>query len=154
MFTTRAARSDDLDPILELLPRLADYPLPNRRESEMFWRDDAALVAKWARGDAPDTHVRVAVDDHDHPVGTAIISLRDDMFSKERCAHLEVVVVAPEADGKGLGRTLIDEVEHVARDHGATIMSLHVLGNNARARHVYDELGFDEEMIRAVKFLD
>ena len=32
-------------------------------------------------------------------------------------------------------------------------MSLHVLGNNERARYIYRTLGYDEEMIRAVKFL-
>lgn len=152
--TTRPGKPEDRDRILSLLPRLADYELPDRRTSEMFWSDDAELVRSWAGGGAPDTHIRVAVDDADVAVAVGIITIGPDKFSREPCAHLEVIVVAPEADGQGLGRILIDELCGLSIELGATIMSLHVLGQNERARHIYRQLGFSEEMIRAVKFLD
>ena len=152
-FLTRAAHLDDVAAILELLPRLADYPLPTNRTSEMFWSDDADLVRRWSTGDAPETFVRVGVDVEDSLVAVGIVSLREDMFSKDLAAHLEVVVVAEVADGSGLGRRLIAELEIESRERGAVLMTLHVLGNNERARYVYGSLGYDEEMIRAVKFL-
>ena len=119
----------------------------------MFWSSDAELVERWASGAAPETHVRVGVDHSDAPIAVGMITIGSDTFSKAVCAHLEVIVLHAVADGSGLGRNIIGELEDDARSLGATIMSLHVLGNNTRARHVYQKLGFDEELIRAVKFL-
>ncbi len=119
----------------------------------MFWSDDAELVRRWSTGEAPDTFLRVAVDVEDSPVAVGVVSLREDLFSKDLCAHLEVVVVAEVADGSGIGRRLIAELELESRERGAVLMTLHVLGNNQRARYIYSTLGYDEEMIRAVKFL-
>lgn len=158
-FTTRAATAADLDAMLALLPRLADYELPANRTSDMFWQGDAELLRTWstepvnADGTAGVVTVRVGVNVDDTPVAVAIVSLNDDHFSHELNAHLEVLVVAPEADGHRVGRTLIAEMETWSAAQGAQTMSLHVLGNNHRARAVYAKIGFDEEMIRAIKFL-
>jgi len=48
---------------------------------------------------------------------------------------------------------LIGEAETEAANRGAATMSLNVLGNNSRARHVYQKLGYTEEMIHCVRFL-
>lgn len=154
VFTTRSALVGDVPAILDLMPRLADYELPDRRTPEMFWVDDAGLVQLWADGSAPHAHLRVGVDDDQRVLGFAMITLGRDKFSGVPCAHLEVVVVDPIVDGTGLGRQLITDIQADARSMGAEIMSLHVMRNNRRARHVYQQLGFDEEMIRSVAFLD
>lgn len=152
LVTTRWATPDDVDAVVALLPRLADYELPENREPEMFWGSDAELARRWARGEAPDSVIKVGC------VGevvkaAAIVTFNADHFSGERNAHLEAIVVAPDADGLGLGRRLIAEMEAHAATDGAQTMSLHVMGNNHRARHVYERIGYGEEMIRAVKFL-
>jgi len=158
-FTTRAARTDDLDAMVALLPRLADYELPDNRSAEMFWTSDAELLRAWAKagvdeaGGAGAVIVRVGVDEADRVAAVAIVSMNKDHFSGEPNAHLEVIVVGPEADGHRLGRTLIAEMQAEAKARGAITMSLHVVGNNHRARKVYQDLGFDEEMIRAIRFL-
>ena len=152
--TTRAAESGDADAIIELLPRLADYDLPPRREAPMFWSSDADLVRAWATGEAPATFVRVGVESGSRIVGVAIVTMNADYFSGDPNAHLEAIVIHPSADGNGLGRRLIEECEGEASSRGALSMSLHVLGNNVRARAIYRKLGYDEEMIRAVRFLD
>jgi len=158
-FSTRPARVDDLDAMIALLPRLADYELPRNRRSEMFWGSDAELLRTWAQGDVDadgtggPVSVRVGVNDADDVAAVAIVSMNKDHFSGESNAHLEVIVVAPEADGHRLGRTLIDEMQAQAKARGAITMSLHVVGNNHRAREVYRQIGFDEEMIRAITFL-
>ena len=154
ILTTRAGESADADAIIELLPRLADYELPSRREAAMFWSSDADLVRTWATGDAPATFVRVGLESEARVVGAAIVTMNADYFSGEPNAHLEAIVVHRSADGHGLGRRLIEECEDEAASRGALAMSLHVLGNNHRARALYRKLGYDEEMIRAVRFLD
>jgi ribosomal protein S18 acetylase RimI-like enzyme len=152
-FTTRAAETGDVDAIVELLPRLADYPLPSRREAHMFWSSDADLVRRWAAGEAPASFVRVGVES-ESVVAAAVVTMNTDYFSGEPNAHLEAIAIHSTADGHGLGRRLIEECELEARRLGARSMSLHVLGNNQRARAIYQKLGYDEEMIRAVRFLD
>lgn len=152
-FATRAAESGDAEAIIDLLPRLADYPLPPRREAHMFWSSDAELVRRWAAGEAPSTFVRVGAE-AESVVAVAVVSLNVDYFSGEPNAHLEAIAIHSTADGHGLGRRLIEECESEARRLGAKSMSLHVLGNNQRARAIYRRLGYDEEMIRAVRFLD
>ena len=138
--------------MVALLPRLADYELPANRAPEMFWGSDAKLARRWAEGNAPDSVIKVGCVD-DVVKAAAIVTFNADHFSGERNAHLEAIVVAPDADGLGLGRQLIDEMEQHAADDGAQTMSLHVMGNNHRARHVYAQIGYGEEMIRAIKFL-
>ncbi len=152
--STRDACPDDIEAVVALLPRLADYSLPARRESEMFWGSDAALARRWSAGDAPESFIRVGVDADDGVVAVAIVTMNRDHFSGESNAHLEAIAVDPAVDGQGLGRRLIAEVEAEAKSRGALTMSLHVVGNNHRARAVYKKLGYDEEMIRAIRFLD
>ena len=151
--STRAADPADLDEMVALLPRLADYDLPANRTADMFWSSDARLLASWSRGDEPEVFVRVATVDS-QIVGVAMVTMGEDHFSHQRCGHLEAVAIAPVVDGLGVGRRLIEECEEAIVDRGGELISLHVMGNNHRARRVYERLGFAEEMIRATKFLD
>jgi len=152
-YTTRPAAPDDAHGITALLARLADFPIPEGRTSEMFWASDAELIREWGEGRAPDTFVLVGLNAGTSIVAAAIVTMRPEVFSHEPSAHLEVIVVAAEADGKGLGKVLIGEAEAEAARRGATTMSLNVIANNTRARHVYERLGYAEEMIRCVRFL-
>ncbi len=149
----RWAQASDMERIIQLLPRLADYELPPNRSPEVFWQDDAQLVREWAEDQRPNSVIRVAVDEADVVFAVAIVTYRPDHFSGLPNAHLETIVVAPEADGLGAGRSLIADMEEEAVKQGALSMSLHVMSNNLRARHVYETLGYNEEMIRAIKFL-
>lgn len=153
ILNNRWATAEDADRIIELLPRLADYELPPNRAAEVFWKGDAELVREWAADKRPNSVIRVAVDENDVAFAVAIVTYKPDHFSGEPNAHLETIVLHPDADGTGAGRALISEMEAEAARQGALTMSLHVMGNNKRARHVYEILGYNEEMIRAIKFL-
>jgi len=67
-------------------------------------------------------------------------------------AHLEAIVVHPDARGSGLGQRLLDRSEALAQEYGAESLSLHVFANNHRARALYQSSGFDQELIRAIKW--
>ena len=43
-FKIQEAESHHRDAVLKLLPRLADFPIPNKRKPEEFWQGDAVLV--------------------------------------------------------------------------------------------------------------
>ena len=83
-----------------------------------------------------------------------MVSLREELLSHAPSAHLEAIVVSPDARGRGLGKRLMQHCEQRVRAMGARSLSLHVFSNNKRARALYASETFDEELIRAIKWLD
>ncbi len=55
------------------------------------------------------------------------------------------VWVAPDHRGKGIGKSLVSWAADWARARGYRKIKLEVAESNARARHVYEELGFTPE---------
>ena len=53
------------------------------------------------------------------------------------------VAVAPRAQGLGLGRRLLDELERARRRRGAASVMLEVRADNAAARALYERSGYD-----------
>lgn len=60
-----------------------------------------------------------------------------------RSAHVGALAVAAEARGRGVGGTLLAEVEALARRRGRRRISLDVVDTNPRARSLYQRLGFE-----------
>ena len=56
--------------------------------------------------------------------------------------HLEWIGIAPEAQGKGVGSTLLAWASETAKASGATVLSLEVMAGNPRARALYERKGF------------
>lgn len=150
--TIRPLQARDLPAMLELLPQLADFNVPPRRNPADLWQSDADLLTRVAAGEAPMSFAEVAVDQTDTAVGLILVTLREELMSHAPSAHLEAIVVAPEARGTGVGALLLSRAEHAARARGALSLSLHVFANNTRARGLYDKLGYDSELIRAIKW--
>ncbi|MGE0495423.1 MAG: GNAT family N-acetyltransferase [Vulcanimicrobiota bacterium] len=151
--SVRPAQPDELDQMLELLPRLADFELPTRRQPQELWRGDADMLRAWARGYEPQCACWLALDESAAVVGCCAARLRPELLSQKPSAHLELLAVAAASEGKGAGRALMEAAENWARDQGAVSMSLHVFANNQRARHFYQKAGYDEEILRATKAL-
>ena len=152
-YRIRVALPSDGEIMRSLLPRLASFDIPMRRSAEDLWRGDEQILQAWLDGDAPDCLAHVAVDMSDAVLGLSLVSLREEMLSHEPSAHLEVLAVAREAEGKGIGRALMVAAEKASQERGALTMTLHVFANNARARHVYEGLGYSGEIIRYIKDL-
>ena len=152
-YTIRAATPADGAAILELLPRLGSFTLPPGRDPQDLWRHDAALLERWMAGDAEQCLVHVAADEQGQVVGAVLTSLRAELLSETPSAHLEALAVAPGTEGQGLGRALIDVTEAAAKAAGAESITLHVFETNARARRLYEHVGYREEIIRCFKRL-
>ncbi len=148
--TCRRARKNELDAMLALYPGLASFDVPEGRTADQLWAGDAEMLRAWANGKA-DCAVHVAVDNGDVVVGVAVVTLRMELISGEQSAHLEVLVVDRNARGQGVGKKLLSVAEADAKANGALSMTLHVFGSNTNARQVYKRLGYDEELIRAIK---
>jgi ribosomal protein S18 acetylase RimI-like enzyme len=146
----RAGRAEDLDAMLALLPRLADFPLPPGRAPEDTYQGDGKTLKAWAKGEEPQCRVTVA-EDGAGLLGFTLVRLQPEFMSGAPSAHLEVIIIDPRADGTGLGKTLLERAEAMVVAEGAQSMTLHVFANNERARSVYDRFGYSGELLRYVK---
>lgn len=57
-------------------------------------------------------------------------------------ARLYSFAIAPDFGGRGIGRLLLESVEHIAYDHGRMMMRLEVREDNARAIRLYEQNGY------------
>ncbi len=152
-YRIREASADDVEAMRSLLPRLAEFDLPERRSPEDLWRGDEQVLLRWLDGKEPDLVAHVAVDGGDSIVGVAVVRLGKELLSHAPSAHLEVLAVAKETEGRGIGKALVTAAEKTARALGAEAMTLHVFGVNTRARRMYETLGYEGELIRYIKEL-
>ena len=152
--TYRPAEPDDYDALLKLLPQLADFDIPVRRFANNLWEGDAQLLKSVLDRETQVTFAEVAVDSSNQIAGLILVTMRDEILSHEPSAHLEAIVVSPSARGQGLGRRLLQRAEDRVKELGAKTLTLHVFANNQRARSLYRSHGFDEEMLRCIKWFD
>ena len=150
----RPATPKDQARLLELLPLLADFDIPQARKPEDLWLGDVPLLKAVLAGNTDQSFLDVAVNEEDYVLGLALITMREELLSHTPSAHLEAIVVSPEARGMGLGRTLLQHTEAAVKKRGANSLSLHVFNKNQRAKSLYTSHGFDNELIRAIKWLD
>jgi ribosomal protein S18 acetylase RimI-like enzyme len=80
--------------------------------------------------------VWVAVD-HDRVVGVLVVRLGDTALL------LESVAVDPANQGRGIGRSLIDHAQRVARDAGLGAVELYTNAHMTENLRLYPSLGFD-----------
>ena len=149
--TVRLAVAGDGDALLELMPRLAAFDLPESRNPEHLWMHDAALLRDWLAGKADSCRVHVVDAGDGQIAGVAMVTMRPELLSLEPSAHLEALAVAPGFESQGLGKRLLDAAESDARELGAETMTLHVFAVNARARRLYERAGYDGELLRYIK---
>ena len=151
----RSADSRDREPLVALLPQLADFALPNHRRPRHLWEGDGRLLEQVLSGETHQAFVDVAeaVGPPPRILGFVVVSLREELLSQAPSAHLETLVVSPEARRRGLGERLVAHTEEKVQQLGAESLTLHVFHNNHRARALYAKRGFEEELIRAVKWL-
>ena len=138
------------DAILALMPRLADYDVPQSRNPTHLWEHDAKMLRQWLRGEA-ECIVHVAVDVDDKVLGFAMTTLRPELLSQEPSAHLEAIALDPAAEGRGVAQALLAATEASAHAQGAQTMTLHVFSVNERARRLYERAGYDGELMRYIK---
>jgi len=152
-FEIRKAQPSDGDAMLELMPRLAEFDVPDRRDPEHLWRDDAKLLQRWIDGEE-ECLVHVAVSGEHNILGFTLTRIRPEPLSQEPSAHLEAIAVDRSAEGKGIAKALLNATEESASEHGAQSMTLHVISTNERARKFYEHSGYFGELVRYIKDLE
>ena len=149
----RPATVADLAAVLALVPRLAATGSPPGRDAKQIEASDTESVTRALRQPAADEVLLVA-EDGGQLLGLIHVKTVVDYFSQQPIAHVSDVVVAASAEGRGMGKALMHAAEDWARGRGYAMVQLHVLVDNARARSMYERLGYSAEWLKYIKRLD
>lgn len=149
----RSAKKEDKDFIVSLVPRLTEFELPAWRESEQMNSVDREILSGVLSGNSPESVVFVAEDEHQTPLGFIHLNIASDYYSPEKHGHISDIVVAPEGEGRGVGKALMKAGEAWARNQDFKWLTLSVFPHNERARKLYEKLGYAEDMIKYLKEL-
>ena len=147
----RPATVDDAAGLTELAARLTAFELPRwRTSSEIVNAELAAMQAAVRAGD-PDSEVFIA-ERGGICVGCLHVLKDVDFFGRAH-AHVSVVSVTEAAQGTGVGRALLAHADRWAHERGLGFVTLNVFADNARARRLYERVGFETELVKYVKVL-
>ncbi|HEV3468283.1 MAG TPA: GNAT family N-acetyltransferase [Pyrinomonadaceae bacterium] len=149
----REATWADREFVVSLMPRLVEFGLPEWHDVEQMTRFDVEFVERNLREQTPGTAVFIAEEADGRAVGFIHLITRADYYRDEEFGHVSDLVVAREGEGRGVGAALMEAGEDWARARGYRFLTLHVYAANARAREVYEKLGYAEEFIRCTKVL-
>ncbi len=149
----RRARSDDPGDVEFLraqAPRVAEGAPP--------WYTAAAIATAAAnailavlQAQREGEVILIAEDGAGDRLGFVYVLISTDPMSGEAQAHLSDIVVAPGAEGRGVGRQLLTAAEAWAMARDAAALTLHVFPANTRARHLYERQGYALEWLRLRK---
>ena len=149
----RPKRAEDRDFILGLANRLMVAGRPPWRDEERmrdFHRHYAEATAE-ASGEGE--IVLLAEDQGGTPLGVVHVTAETSGLTGERQAYLATLAVSEAAEGRGVGRALLEAGEEWARRQGFRLLALDVFAHNTHARAFYARLGFREETLKLVKEL-
>lgn len=130
---------------LEDIPALVDIFMEAYRGLEEYGEEspgEAKHYLKWLRRTCKAGFL--VAEAEGRPVG--FIAACPDWKDWELGVVLEIheIAVAPDWQGRGVGRALMEEAYALGRAHGRTIAALWVGEGNVRAREWYAKLGFRE----------
>ena len=150
----RDARPEDREEILALVPRLRAFGAPPLRPVEDLDRAEVAALNR-ALDELP-LHAAMFVaenSDDESIAGVAYMETATDYFTGEKHGHLAIISVAKRAEGRGVGRALLNAVDEWARARGYRFITLNVFEGNEHARRVYERAGYVIDTVKYVKEL-
>ncbi len=141
----------DREFLLSLAPRLTIgiAPWRNREAMETAMRQ---FIIDSIEQHLTQTTIFIAMNQQRLQLGFASISHAKN-FTGEPQAYLGELAIREDAEGHGIGNTLIKACEEWSRNQGYPILVLDTGTANEHARRFYQHLGFQEESVRLVKQL-
>jgi GNAT superfamily N-acetyltransferase len=130
------------------LSDVIDAPTHSRDEVVAF--QDRFTASAWGVG-VGDSATLVAASNDGRRLGYVHVREGTDDIANEKCGYIALLAVVAEAEGEGVGRSLLRAAEKWAKDMGYRRLSLDVFASNRRARQFYEEAGFRPETIRLIK---
>ncbi len=149
----RPAVKADRPFVLAAAGRLADFGPPPWRTAGEIVEADARVLRAFFDRPAEGSSLLLAESEDGLPLGFVYLEAARDYFVREAHGHVGIVAVVLEAEGRGAGTALMRAAETWARKRGYRRLTLNVFDGNARARSLYERLGYRPETLRYVKFL-
>ena len=148
----RGATAGDRSFLHQIAARLAEFDLPpNRTAAEVAEADRSALYKAL---DHPISGTELFIAELDgRRAGCLLMWTMQDYFSGGWHSHISVIAVTRDAEGKGVGRALMEYAETWARERGHRTITLSVFENNRRAQGLYERMGYRSEIRRYTKHL-
>ena len=123
--------------LIELLDAYSRDPMGGGQPLDKFARDNLVAVLG-----ARATAFGVIAFLDKTPAGLINCFEGFSTFACKPLANIHDVIVAPEFRGKGLGLSMLQKVEHLARERGCIKLTLEVLEGNPAAQGLYRKFGF------------
>jgi GNAT superfamily N-acetyltransferase len=152
MIVIRPAVPEDRAFALETVMRLGSFGPPPWRTADEIGEADARVVRAFF-AQPPAGAVLLVAESEGAAVGFIYLEVLRDYFVGEEHGHVGILAVSEATEGKGAGGALMRAAETWARERGYRRLTLTVFDGNARARAIYDHLGYRPETLRYVKFL-
>ena len=151
MIRVRAYAPDDRAFVLSLAPRLI-VGLPNWRDPQQAITAFEQWLLVTINQQEQKTMIFVAEDGQGERLGFATIA-QESHFTGEAQAYIHELATSEPAEGRGVGRALVQACEEWAREQGMRFLALSTGAANERALSFYHHLGFRDEDIKLVKLL-
>jgi GNAT superfamily N-acetyltransferase len=152
-FSLRPLGMGDAEFVSRVATRLYPGPTKSPRDPEQMQSYFSALTpADLTREPGTEAFVAVAKN-AECPLGLLVIKPDFDYFTDHPRAYVEMLVVAEEAEGRGVGRVLMEHAEQWGRAHGCHEVVLDVFANNRSAIAFYERIGFAPDHLRMSKSL-
>lgn len=150
--TVRPYREGDKAFLERVVPRIRPGETASPREPAAMDRFFQQL-ADGRLLNEPGAEAFVASDERGEPLGLIALHPDADYFTGHLRAYVDILVVAAEAEGRGVGRALMEHAEAWARQHDCREVVLDVFAGNASARAFYERCGYQPDHIRMAKAL-
>jgi GNAT superfamily N-acetyltransferase len=151
-FTVRSASARDREAALALVPRLRASQPATFRGIEELDAGEARTLRRFFDGNPAGAMLWVA-EDASAVIGIAYAERATDYFTQETHGHLGILAVAEHAEGRGIGRALLQTVENWNREAGFRVLTLNVFASNAHAIAVYEKSGYRADFVRYLKLM-
>ena len=145
----RPASPADAGSLAALAERLGACPLPSWRQPGDIASADGRAMMEAVTGGSDENQVLIA-ERGPAVVGCLHILATTDFFGL-RHAHVSVLATAAAAEGTGVARALMAYAEEWTAKRGLPLLTLNVFDRNARARRLYEQSGFEAEMVKYAK---
>ena len=87
-------------------------------------------------------------------VGFAVSVLHEGSWTIRPCCYLEDLFVDPDFRGRGIARTLIEDLLQLCHREGWSRLYWHTRDSNRDARRLYDHFAEADDFVRYRMFLD
>ena len=152
MIRVRPYLPDDRAFVFSLVPRLT-IGMPPWRDSQLCLTTVQGWITESIDQHGQESMVFIAEDDQGERLGFATIT-HETHFTGERQAYIGELATSESAEGRGVGKALLQACEQWARNQHYRILALATGAANGHALGFYHHLGYHDEDIKLVKLLE